>query len=93
MSQTPEAFQTLLGKQIVVDTDSSYIYVGTLESIGSDYLGLANVDVHDTHDSSSTKEAYAHESKKLGTRTNRKMTYVRLERVLSVSKLDDIITF
>ena len=93
MSAAPSDLTSFLTKQIVVDTDSSYVYIGTLESIGSDFLGLSNVDVHDTHDSSSTKEHYAHESKKLGTRINRKLTYVRLERVLSVSKLDDIITF
>jgi len=83
----------LVGKQIVVDTDSSYIYVGTLESAGEDYLALSNVDVHDTKDSKTTKEQYAHETRKLGSRSNRKLTYVRLTRVLSISKLDDILVF
>ena len=89
----PEELQNLLNKQVVIDTDSSYMYVGTLESIGSDFLALSNVDVHDTADSKSTKEQYAHEARKLGARFNRKLTYVRVARVLSISKLDDIIQF
>jgi hypothetical protein len=91
--QQPEELKSLLGKQVVVDTDSSYVYVGTLDSIGCDYLGLVDVDVHDTSDSNSSKEHYAHETRKLGARSNRKLTYVRLARVLSVSSLEDVILF
>src|SRR5260221_737998 len=91
--QPPAEIAAMYGKQVVVDTDTSYVYVGLLESAGSDYLALTVVDVHDTADSKSTKEAYAHESKKLGVRANRKITYVRLARVISISALDDIISF
>lgn len=89
----PGELEPLIGLQVVVDTDSSYVYIGVLESVGADYLVLSGVDVHDTADSKSTKEHYAHETKKLGTRSNRKLTYVRLARVLSISKLDDIVVF
>ena len=89
----PGDLEPLIGVQVVVDTDSSYVYIGILESVGSDYLALSSVDVHDTGDSKSTKEHYAHEAKKLGNRNNRTLTYVRLARVLSISKLDDIVVF
>lgn len=92
-STPPTEIKALLNQQVVVDTDSSFVYIGRLESIGADYLELSNVDVHDTGDSKSTKEHYAHETKKLGLRSNRKMTWLRLARVLSISKLDDIIQF
>jgi len=85
--------QALLNQQIVVDTDSSFVYIGRLKAIGSDCLVLTDVDVHDTHDSRSSKEHYAHETCKLGPRPNRKEVLVRLERVLSVSRLDDIVRF
>ena len=88
-----EEIKALIGKQIVVDTDSSYIYVGTLERAGRDYLELSNVDVHDTGDCKSTKEHYTHESRKLGSRTNRNNTLVRIERIVSISKFDDVIVF
>jgi hypothetical protein len=93
MTEPQPEIKALIGSQVVMDTDSAYIYVGMLESIGSDYFALSNVDVHDTTDSKSTKEHYAHESKKLGSRANRKLTYVRIDRVVSIAKLDDIITF
>ena len=93
MSDLSAKLAELKGKQIVVDTDSSYVYVGTLEEWGSDYLAMVDVDVHDTADSKGTKEQYAHEARKLGTRSNRHLTYIRLARVLSISKLDDVIVF
>ena len=93
MEQSPSELDSLIGKQVVVDSDSSLIYIGVLEKVGHDYLVLGDVDVHDTADSKSTKESYAHETKKLGTRTNRKLTYVRLARVVSISALDDLISF
>ena len=83
----------LIGKQIVIDTDSAYVYIGVLEKIGADYLALSSVDVHDTSDSNTTKESYAHETKKLGARSNRKHTLVRIPRILSISLLEDIISF
>jgi len=89
----PPELAAMIGKQIVVDTDSSYIYVGLLENAGADYLALSGVDVHDTSGSKSTKDAYAHETKKLGTRANRKLTYVRMARIVSISLLDDVIGF
>jgi hypothetical protein len=85
--------QGLIGEQIVVDTDSTYIYIGTLEKVGRDFLALSHVDVHETSDSKSTKEQYAHEARKLGSRSNRELTYVRMARVLSISRLDDVIQF
>ena len=91
--KSPPEVQALIGKQIVVDTDSSYVYIGVLEAVGSDFLALSNVDVHDTSDSRSTKESYAHETKKLGARSNRNHTLVRMARILSISALDDVISF
>jgi hypothetical protein len=61
--QPPAEIVAMYGRQVVVDTDTSYIYVGLLEQVGAEYLSLSGVDVHDTSDSKSTKEAYAHETK------------------------------
>lgn len=91
--EAPAEMQALLNQQIVVDTDSSYVYIGRLAAVGNDYLTLADVDVHDTGDSKSSKEYYAHEACKLGPRPNRKEVLVRLERILSVSRMEDIVRF
>ena len=79
-----------LGQQVVVDTRSTYIILGTLTAIGRDCLTLESVDVHDTTDSDSTKDHYIMESHKLGIRTNRRSVKVRLAEVISVSLLRDV---
>lgn len=89
----PPEIAELIGTQVVVDTDSSYIYIGNLDAAGSDFLVLTNLDAHDMADTKTTKEFYVHETKQLGTRTNREKTYVRLTRVVSLCKLEDVITF
>jgi len=93
LPQPHHELDQFLNLQVVVDTDTSYVFIGRLEKIGRDYLTLETVDVHDVADSKSTKEHYTHETKKLGPRHNRNMTLVRLARVVSITKLDDVITF
>ncbi len=83
----------LIGCQVVVDTDSSYVYIGNLEAVGNDYYVMTNLDAHNTADTKTSKEYYTHETKSLGTRANRKKTFVRVARVVSICKLDDVVTF
>jgi small nuclear ribonucleoprotein (snRNP)-like protein len=83
----------LLGKKIVVDTDSNFVYLGVLETLGRDFLCLSDADAHDTGDAKQTKENYIHEARRIGVRPNRRRTFVRLDRVLSLTCLDDIIKF
>ena len=84
-----------VGQDVVVDTDGPIIYIGTLERVSEEALVFSEVDVHYIHDglSSGTKEVYVMESKKFGVRSNRKATWVRLARVMSISRLDDVVTF
>lgn len=89
----PPELAEMIGKQIVVDTDSSYIYIGTLDRVGPDFVTLLNVDVHDCSDSRSTKDQYAHEALTIGDRFNRNAAIVRLARVVSISKMDDVVRF
>ncbi|MCY3018972.1 MAG: hypothetical protein NTW87_08090 [Planctomycetota bacterium] len=91
--EPPPELAALLNQQVVIDTDSAYVYIGRLKRVGADYLELVDVDVHDNGDSRSTKEHYAHEARRLGARANRKVTLVRLARVVSIAKLDDVIRF
>jgi hypothetical protein len=89
----PEATSGLeeyLGQQVVIDTRSSYIIIGTLTRIDRDYLTIENVDVHDTNDADSTKDHYIMESHKLGIRTNRRGAKVRAAEIISISLLRDV---
>jgi hypothetical protein len=91
--EPPPELAALIGKQVVVDTDSSYVYIGLLDRAGPDFLTLLNVDVHDCGESRSTKEHYTHEAIALGNRPNRNATILRLARVLSISTFEDLIRF
>ena len=86
----PSSLEEYLGQQVVVDTCSTYIIIGTLTAIAPGYLTLENVDVHDTSDADSTKDHYIMESHKLGIRTNRRGAKVRAEQIGSVSLLRDV---
>jgi len=89
----PTGLEDYLGKQVIIDTDSQLIIVGTLVAADRHYLTLEDVDVHDTCDSSSTKDNYIMESHKYGPRSNRGGAKVRLARVVSLSLLDDVETW
>ena len=97
MSEAPPddatGLEDYLGQQVVVDTDSQLIIIGTL--VGSDrhYLTLEDVDIHDTCDSSSTKDNYIMEAHKFGLRSNRGGAKVRLARVVSISLVQDVETW
>ena len=86
----PGGLEAYLGQQIVVDTRSTFIIIGTLTRADRDYLTLENVDVHDTSDADSTKDHYIMESHKLGIRTNRRGAKVRVAEIISVSLLRDV---
>ena len=80
-------------KNIVVDTASHFIFIGKLQEIGDYYMTLADVDVHDRNESPSMNEKYIMDSKKYGVRCNRRLVHVRLEEIISVSLLEDVIEY
>ena len=86
-------WEALVGKIVVVDTDSRFVYLGTLDRVESEFLVMKDVDAHDRRESPSTKEQYVMDSKKFGVKPNRKEVNVRKTMVVSISKLDDIVDF
>jgi hypothetical protein len=90
---TAEAFQAFVGVDVVVDTTSSYVFIGKLKEVTPLAMTIADVDVHDRAETSSTKERYIMEAKKFGIKSNRKSVTVRLETVLCISKLEDVIEY
>ena len=87
---------TILGYQgqyIIVDTGSHFIYIGKLEDVSDYFLTLRDADVHDRRESPSMNEKYILDSKKYGVRCNRKMVHIRLQEVISISLLDDVIEY
>lgn len=88
-----EDLEQFLKQEIVLDTRSSWIYIGVLEAVTDSSVVLSEVDVHDSKATSTSKEVYVLESKTTGIKANRNLVYVNLDYVVSFSSLDDVIQF
>lgn len=91
MNNPPDALDALVGRQVVLDVTSLYVYVGTLAGYDRRYVILDNADVHDLRDTNTSRERYVLESKTHGVRINRERVYVRWDEVVSVSPLEDVV--
>ena len=80
-------------KDIVLDTDSNFLYIGRLLNVTQHFVILANAEVHDRRESSTMNEKYLMDCKKFGIRSNRKKVLVRLDRVISFSLLEDVVDY
>lgn len=88
-----EDLEKYLKQQIVLDTRSSWVYIGILESVTGNSVVLSEVDVHDGKATSTSNELYVLESKSTGIKANRKLVYVNLDYVVSFSPLEAVIQF
>lgn len=86
-------WESMIGKIVVVDTDSRFVYLGTLDRVDAEFLVMKDVDAHDRRESPSTKEQYIMDTKKFGVKANRKEVSVRKSMVISISKLDDVVGY
>jgi hypothetical protein len=85
------ALQPLLGRQVVLDVSSLYVFVGTLAGVDHRYLILEDADVHDLRDSKTTRELYVLDCRRHGLGANRRRVLVRREEVVSLSALEDVV--
>ncbi|GAB5440711.1 MAG: hypothetical protein Fues2KO_10600 [Fuerstiella sp.] len=83
--------EELNGRQVVIDVQAQYVYVGRLEAISPTSVLLVDVDVHDLRDSNTTRERYVLDTKLDGIRANRRRVYVQQSQIVSISALDDIL--
>ena len=88
-----EAWMELEGKQVIIDTDSQFIYIGILDKVEDHFISLRDVDVHDRSEGSGTKEQYVMDAKRHGINANRRNARVRKSLVVGVSLLDDVILY
>jgi hypothetical protein len=88
-----DGFRAFVGADVVVDTSTSYVFIGRLVEVTDHVLALQDADVHDRSESRTTKEKYVMEARKSGVRMNRKAVTVRLETVVCVSRLEDVVEY
>ena len=80
-----------IGHNVVLDVESMYVFLGRLKHVGDKTLTLQQADVHDLRDSTTTREAYVREARLHGVTPNRSKVLIRLDQVVSLSLLEDVI--
>jgi small nuclear ribonucleoprotein (snRNP)-like protein len=87
----PSAIDEYVGREVVLDVASRFVFVGTLSSYDEHQFVLVDADVHDLRDTTTTREVYVLDSKRHGVRANRKRVVVRRDEVVSLSALAEVI--
>ncbi len=83
--------EEMVGQNVVVDVESMFVFLGRLKEIRDKTLVLRQADVHDLRDSTTTREAYVREARLHGVTPNRSGVLIRMEQVVSISLLSDVI--
>ena len=86
-----DSFLHFLNREVVVDVEAMYVYIGEVENVSDKTVTLINADVHDLRDSETTRERYVLDTKLHGVRANRQRVLVSRTQVLSMSLLEDIL--
>lgn len=84
-------WRELLGEQIVVDVVAPYVILGRLVGEHDGHLLLEDADVHDFRDTSTTRDIYVREAHRHGVSVNRRKVWIRLNEVVSVSRMADVV--
>ena len=91
MNASDSILEQLRGREVVVDATSPFVLLGTLSAYDEKYLVLDQADVHDLRDTTTTRENYVVDSKRLGIRVNRERALVRIDEIVSLSALEDVV--
>ncbi|MGE4159428.1 MAG: hypothetical protein AB7F75_10085 [Planctomycetota bacterium] len=85
--------QQLIGQTVVVNTDSPYLFTGTLVGEDAETLVIDEVDVRDQRAQKALEDVYLLETLELGVRANRRRVHVLRSRVVSISLLADVVKY
>ena len=86
-----QSIEKLVGREVVLDAASLYVFLGRVESFDHQYVVLTDADVHDLRDATTTRGRYVIEARLHGIRPNRKKVFVDLSQIVSISPLEDVI--
>lgn len=89
----PEALGGYVGKDVVLDTGGTLLFLGRLAKVSEDIFTLEDADVHDSSEGQGTKEVYILEARRHGIKKNRRRVLVRAAEVVSISLLQDVIEY
>jgi hypothetical protein len=83
--------EEFMGEKVVVDLRSTYVCLGKLHKVHEHFLELLDADFHDLRDTQSTRENYIAASCATGIKRNRKRILVKLEEMVAISQLSDVV--
>jgi small nuclear ribonucleoprotein (snRNP)-like protein len=88
-----DAWKDWIGQVVVVDTNSNFVYIGTLARVLEHFVEMKDADAHDRGEGLSTKEQYVMEAKRFGVKPNRREVSIRKNSIVSLSRLDDVLLY
>ncbi|MEK6677149.1 MAG: hypothetical protein AABZ47_16030 [Planctomycetota bacterium] len=91
MSSADGPLQRMLNQEVVFDTATPIVYIGTLVEITDTLFVLCDGDMHDCRDGHASKEHYLIQARQDGVAKNRHNVVVMRTVVISVSRLTDIV--
>ncbi|MBN1343485.1 MAG: hypothetical protein JXQ73_12430 [Phycisphaerae bacterium] len=86
------SLQPLIGRNVVLDTPGTIVYLGKLTELRDAGVWLEDADVHDCNEGHAGKEVYVVESAHYGIRVNRRRVFVLRGTMISISALEDVVT-
>ncbi len=89
MSDVPQ-WTGLFGQQVVLDLRSSFLCVGRLVERQGDFLLLADADMHDLRETTTTREQYLLKCRE-GMPPNRQFVWIPIGELVGLSRLADVI--
>lgn len=87
------SYAHFVGKEVVVDTDSQFLYIGVLYKTTKNHVILSKADVRNVNQTASTPDKYLMESVRNGVVPNRRQVMIVKNKVVSISLLSDIIIY
>jgi len=88
-----DQFTAHTGEVVVLDTNTSMVFLGALGEVDEFFVTLEDADVHDMKEGSTSKDAYIHEARRTGIKKNRHRVFVRVPAIISFSRLDDVVLY
>lgn len=82
--------EKLIGEVVVLDTDTRWLYVGTLKKIGKTFITLEDVDAHDLTETGSTRDLHLATIRNNSLIVNREKVLVNREKLIGLSLLEDV---
>lgn len=91
MSAFTDRTREWIGETVVVDFRSPMLAIGRLARAENDLLEMHDADLHDLRDTDTTRELYVVKAARYGVQANRQVLLIRVDDVLGVAKLDDVV--